>query len=286
MFGMMTTIHRAYCLAITLLWIALALPVLAQESAESLQHFRHVDSAATPPAEAVTGELKLLADQDFAPFSFRDANGAMAGISIDMALAACTELRIKCQIVPLPFTDLLPTLIRGEGDAIITGLRLTRAMMKQATMTRPYFFSSGRFITRTGTPFESPDVRSLAGRRVGYVKSTSHGTFLEKYYERSALTPFSDETAMFEALRTGGLDAVFTDSMRAAFWLKGSASRNCCVPLGASFRDRDTFSRGLSFLIKRDKDQVREAFDFALDRLEANGSAAKIFAHYAPPSAF
>ena len=68
---------------------------------------------------------------------------------------------------------------------------------------------------RVGMPFETPDIRSLAGRRIGFVKGTAHQAFLEKYYERSALTPFATEAELFESLRTGKLDAVFTDSLRA-----------------------------------------------------------------------
>jgi polar amino acid transport system substrate-binding protein len=258
----------------------------AEDAPVSFPKFRHVDIGAAAPQDPVSGTVKLLADADFAPFSFKNGNGALTGISVEIAQAACAELSLTCEIIPLPFTDLLPALSRKDGDAIITGMRNTPDILQNANMTRPYFFSFGRFVARTGTPFENPDARSLAGRRLGFVKATSHQVFLEKYYERSALTPFDSEPALFEALRTGKLDVAFTDSLHASFWIKGQASRGCCKSLGAGFIDRNTFTRGLSFLVRNDRENLREGFDFALDRLEEKNLSSKIFARYLPDSPF
>jgi polar amino acid transport system substrate-binding protein len=266
--------------------IALLSVAQAGDGAASFPKFRHVDAGATAPTEPVTGDIKLLADEDFAPFSFRNANGVMAGISIEIALGACSEMHVKCEIVAKPFAELMPALARGEGDVIITGLRTTAALLEQVKITRPYFFSTARFLARKGTPFATPDVSTLTRGRIGFAKGTSHQAFLDKYYSHSSLISFEGEAAVFEALRTGAVDVIFTDSIHASFWLKGSASRGCCVPLGASFIDRDTFSHGLSFLTAKNREGLREGFDYALNKLEASGASLKIFAHYLPDSPF
>ncbi len=248
--------------------------------------FRHIDSGAVAPLEMPVGPIKFLTDIEFPPFSFQTAEGAMTGISVDLAVAACAELKITCQFIPKPFAELLPALKNHEGDAVIGGVRLSSDVLKLATSTRPYFFSSARFITRTGMPFSQPDVKELAGRRLGYVKGTSHAAFLEKYYERAALTPFNDENALLESLRTAAIDAAFTDSMHASFWIKGSSARGCCVMLGDSFVDRASFSKSMSVLVSLDQPNLREALDYALDRLEEKNISAKIFARYLPDSPF
>ncbi len=253
---------------------------------DDFPQFRHVDSGAAAPTQLPIGEIKLLTDEDFAPFSFKNSSGEMTGASIELALLACAEIRMKCVIVAKPFNELLPALRNSEGDAIISGLRITKAVMEKTTITRPYFFSLGQFIARKGMPFDTPDVRSLAGRRIGFVKDTTHQAFLEIHFDRAALTPFETEASLFESLRTGGLDAAFADSLHAQFWLKGSVSRGCCDVLGAGFIDRATFSSGLSFLVRRDQDVLRESFDYALDRLQTNGASAKIFSRYFPGFVF
>jgi polar amino acid transport system substrate-binding protein len=259
---------------------------LAASDADFYQQFRHVDAGAVAPLEFPSGQIRLLTDSDYPPFSFQGSNAVMTGISVDVALAACAEIKIICQIVPKPFAELLPSLTRHEGDMVVSGLRLTPENLQKATPTRPYYFSSARFFTRTGMPFSAPDMRDLAGRRVGYVKGTSHAAFLEKFYERSALTPFNDENAMLESLRTAAIEAAFTDSLRGAFWLNGTNARGCCIALGHSFVDRASFTRNMSFLVSTEKPNLREALDYALDRIAEKGITAKIFSRYLPDNPF
>lgn len=284
----MTTMQRVQTLVSTLgliVFLQTTESLAANSSAAQVQ-FRHVDIGAIAPVETIKNPIKLLTDIDFPPFSFQNPDKTSSGIAVDLAVAACAELKLTCQLIPKPFGELLPALKNHEGDAIITGIRLSSDILKIASATRPYYFSSARFITRTGMTFTQPDARALAGRRIGYVKGTSHAAFLGKYYERSALTPFNDENALLESLRTATIDAAFTDSLHASFWLKGTNAQKCCVNLGESFIDRQTFSRSMSLVISNDQPNLREAFDYALDRMQEKGTTAKIFQRYIPDSLF
>ena len=135
---------------------------------------------------------------------------------------------------------------------------------------------------RNGTPITGPDVRSLAGLRVGFVENSAHGRFINLYYSRSALTPFKNTSEMLEALRTGQLDVAFGDAVTLSFWLKGIQSKGCCAFLGRSFLHKDTFSRPLALVLSRDNPLLRERLDSALDQMEANGTTASILARYLP----
>jgi polar amino acid transport system substrate-binding protein len=226
--------------------------------------------------------IRLLADTEFAPYAFQSAEGMAAGLAVDAGLAACAEIKLTCVVVPKATPDLAAALAAGEGDVIITGLKLDAAVLEKSRMTRPWFRSLGRFAVRTGSPLAGPDIRTLAGRRVGFVTGTSHAAFLATHYSRSALTGFATEAEMFEALRTGGLDAAFSDGLRVAFYINGLASRQCCEVLGGAFVDSESFTRPLSFLVRRDEDGLRAALDFALDRLQEKGVTSAIFARYLP----
>ncbi len=247
---------------------------------QKFPQFRHIDTTLDVEFPSPATPVRLLVDLEFAPFGFTSSSGMASGISVDLGLAACGELRWSCQLVSVPFSDLLPALVRGDGDVIISGLKLNENIATRAHMTKPYFWSMGRFATRIGGALENPDVKTLAGRRVGFVQATTHAQFLEKYYSRSALTPFASEQEMFEALRTGQLDTVFGDNLRVSYWLSGSAARACCEPLGGAMVDRESFSRKLSFLMRPEQANLRIAFDYALDRLQENGKSTEIFLRY------
>jgi polar amino acid transport system substrate-binding protein len=255
----------------------------AQEAATPVfPLFRHIDSLAKPPTGVAQRSIRLLTDRDFPPFSYATPEGKAAGVSVDLALAACAELKANCTIVAKPFNALLPALLNNEGDVIVSGLRIDAAVLKKAAMTRPYFWSLGRFAVRVGSQLRGSDIRSLAGRRIGYVTNSSHGAWLEKYYSRSTLTGFPSEAEMYEALRTGALDVSFGDGLRLIYWLAGSSSRGCCKPLDGAFVDRQFFSNNLSFLTRREDRDTVMAFDYALDRLQEKKTSAEIFARYLP----
>jgi len=269
------------------LWFApflvVSSPASAQEAAApGLPLFRHIDGVAKPSGAMVQRNIRLLTDRDFPPFSYETPEGKTAGVSVDLALAACTELKATCAVIAKPFNELLPALINNEGDVIVSGLRIDAELLKKATMTRPYFWSLGRFAVRVGSQLRGSDIRNLAGKRIGYVANSSHGAWLEKYYSRSTLTAFPSEAEMNEALRTGALDVSFGDDLRLIYWLAGSASRGCCKPLDGAFVDRQFFSRNLSFLTRHDDQDTVKAFDYALDRLQEKGISAKVFARYLP----
>jgi len=258
-------------------------PVAAQEAAApGFPLFRHIDSVAKPPTGFAQRNIRLLTDRDFPPFSYETPEGKTAGVSVDLALAACAELKAACTVIAKPFSQLLPSLLNNEGDVIVSGLRIDATVLKKGAMTRPYFWSLGRFAVRVGSQLRGSDIRSLAGRRIGYVANSSHGAWLEKYYSRSALTAFPSEAEMNEALRTGALDVSFGDGLRLIYWLAGSASRACCKPLDGAFVDRQFFSNNLSFLTRREDAETVKAFDYALDRLQEKKTSAAIFARYLP----
>ena len=257
--------------------------VLAQET-QLFPGYRHVDPTGLINSTSATSSVVLATDQDFAPWSFVGSDGTAQGLSVDLVRAACFEAQVNCDIRPLPFSELLPSLRSGAVGGVVSGFAQDQALAKEFALTRPYFRSSARFVMRNGTPIPKPDIRSLAGLRVGYVSNTSHARFLESFYARSALTPYDSSAAMLEALRTGQLDAAFGDSIHLAFWLNGQSARGCCAVLGKALLHSATFSRSLGFTFRRDDPGLRTRIDQALDRLEANGSIAQIFARYLPTS--
>jgi polar amino acid transport system substrate-binding protein len=254
----------------------------ADKVVASLPVFRHVDVVLKPPQDFGSRSIRLLMDRDFPPFSYEAPGGGGAGVSVDLANSACVELKLNCVVVIKPFDQLLPALLANEGDVIVSGLKINEDVLKKTLMTRPYFWALGRFVVGVGSQLRSSDVRTLAGKRLGFVSKTSHAAWLQKYYARSTLTPFASEAEMYDALRKGSVDAAFGDDLRITFWLAGSSAQGCCKTLDGAYVDRNFFSRNLAYLVRREDDGLVHAFDYALDRLQEKGTSAQIFARYLP----
>lgn len=276
-----TTILRLFLLA-----VSIPLAVLTGSGtpwAYDLPQFRSgpfVETPALPPGTTV----RLLMDASFAPYSFVSITGAPAGLAVELAFAACAELKLTCEAVPLPFEELDEALARSEGDLIVAGPRIDAATLSAMIMTRPWFRLMGRFAVQSGNPLESADPAALAGKRIGAVEGTTHARWLETYYAEAGIVTFPDEAAAGDALRTGNVDAVFGDNLRLIYWVAGEASAGCCRLLGGAYTDFDHFSRNLAFLADPSRTDLRDAFDLGLDLAQKSGATARVFRAYVPLS--
>ncbi len=270
------------------LWILILIPVAASVSegqdnaGYKLPKFRKIQAEAKMPVLPQGMTIRLAADADFPPYSFQARSGVPAGLSIELAMAACAEIKIKCEVMLKPLASLLPGLERREHDVIVSGPRIDETVLTHAVMTRPWFRSFGRFAVQSGSPFKGSDTRSLAGRRIGAVKGTTHAAWLTAYYADTELVTFDNDAQTQEALRTGAVDAIFGDNLRLIYWITGAASRACCRLSGSAYSDFETFSRNMAFLVRSDRADIRDAFDIALDRLQAAGTTEKLFNAYVP----
>ena len=226
--------------------------------------------------------VKLIADEDFAPYSFRSRTGSPAGISVEIAIAACEQARLACTVEVRPFAEILPALARGEADVAVTGPRLDEKTLEAARMTRPYFRIMGRFAVANASTLDAGSAASLAGRRVGVVKDTVHARWLSAYYASARITTFDDLAKAGAALKAGEIDALFGDNLQIIYWVAGEAAANCCRLLGGAYSDFDFFSRNLAFLIRRDRPELAQALDYGLDKAQATGATAKILRTYVP----
>jgi polar amino acid transport system substrate-binding protein len=246
--------------------------------------FRHIDPNIRPPDVKPIGSVRLLADQDFPPFSFRSASGELAGLSVDLMKSTCVEMRLTCEIKALPHSELAPSLTRGEGDAIISGLRLTADTFNHMDATAPYFRAIGRFAVKASAPSNPPDAKSLQDKKIAAVAGSGHAAWIKRYFPQAQLVKFRSLAEAVEALRTGQVELVFGDALQLIYWIKGEASRGCCKLADGAFVDDNYFSRPLSILVKRGNAPLRQAFDYGLDRMQKSGAFATIFRNYVPLS--
>jgi polar amino acid transport system substrate-binding protein len=257
--------------------------VEAQENQPAYQPplFRTMEEQARPALPEQLA-VKLIADEDFAPYSFRSRTGSPAGISVEIAIAACEQARLACTVEVRPYAEILPALERGEVDVAVTGPRLDANTLAASRMTRPYFRIMGRFAVPNTSTLDTASVSNLAGRRIGVVKDTVHARWLTAYYASTRITPFDDLAAAGAALKGGQVDALFGDNLQVIYWVAGEAASGCCRLLGGAYSDFDYFSRNLAFLARRDKPELAQALDYGLDKAQAAGSTAKILRTYLP----
>jgi polar amino acid transport system substrate-binding protein len=208
----------------------------------------------------------------------------VVGLSVDLIKSACVEMRLSCEVRAVPFAELAPSLARGDGEAIVSGLRVTTETLITMDATAPYFRAMARFAVKSSAPSAPPDPKSLQDKKVGVVIGSSHAAWIKRYFPQVQAVEFGSLAEAVEALRTGQIELVFGDALHLAYWIAGEASRGCCKLTDGAFLDEAYFSHPLSILVKRGNAPLRMAFDYGLDRMQRSGTFATIFRNYVPLS--
>lgn len=189
---------------------------------------------------------------------------------------------MTCTVETRPYGELLGALSRGEADAVLTGPGLDEDALAAAVATRPYFRLMGRFAVAADSEYKQATADALRRRRIGVTGNTLHARWLESYYTSSEIVAFPSLAEAGAALKEGKVDAVFGDNLPVIYWTAGEAAAGCCRLLEGAFSDLDYFSRNLTILVRRGREDVRASLDFGLDMAQKSGTTARVISAYVP----
>lgn len=228
--------------------------------------------------------IKFLTTTDFPPFNFIDRRKRLSGFNIELARAICAELEVlsKCQIQALPWDELEKTMEAGEGDAIIAGIEISAESRGKYSFSRPYLQIPGRFITRKDVLLEEPIYDALFKKTVGVVADSEHQEYFSLTFGERAFKPYQTRQLAFNALKTGEVDAVFTDSLSASFWLASAAADDCCRFSGGPYLSEEYFGLGLAIAASKTDSDLVAGFDYALKAINDKGIFKELYLRYFP----
>lgn len=89
----------------------------------------------------------------FAPWTFTDAQGNLQGFELDLARSVCERLSLTCEFVAQEFTAMIPGLLAGKFDVIISAMSITEERKKVIEFTMPYARTANGFVAAKGSEF-------------------------------------------------------------------------------------------------------------------------------------
>ncbi|KAG1702676.1 putative ABC transporter arginine-binding protein 2 [Nymphon striatum] len=238
----------------------------------------------TKPDLSTLPRMRFLTTTDFPPFNFIDRKKRLSGFHIDLARAICDELGVlnRCQIQALPWDELQPAMTKGEGDAIIAGLSITPENRKNLDFSRTYLNIPGRFITRKDSGLSPPVYDAIFKKKTAVVKDSAHAAYFAKIFANRSSEIYETKEAAFAALQKGEVETVFSDALSLSFWLSSSASKDCCVFLDEAFLSNHYFGNGLAVALPKEKPELVQAINYALNRINQSGKFTELYLRYFP----
>jgi polar amino acid transport system substrate-binding protein len=230
--------------------------------------------------------VRFMTDDEFPPLHFAGPDGAPTGFAVELARAACEKLTLTCTIQTRRFDTLLPALEEKAGDVVVAAIPITAELQQRFGTTAPYFKTPARFVAKRDRNLPEPIGAAVQGRSVGVVAGTAHEVFIKTYLPGAQLREFADAAAAQGALVRGEVDYLFGDGVGLALWVGGVEAGNCCGFVGGPYLHPRFFGEGIGFVLRKEDEVLRRAFDHALHRLWEEGRYAELYLRFFPVSPF
>jgi ABC-type amino acid transport substrate-binding protein len=174
---------------------------------------------------AVAAGLKVGVSPDYPPMAYKQ-DGKIVGIEADNIKTVSAILGKEMTIVEMPFTRLLPALVAGEIDVIMSALSVTPERGEQVLFTEPYVEVGQMAITLVEKAgyFSQPRALYQEGVRVGVEPGTTGALYAENQLEEARISFFEDSSAAFAGLRNNKIDVYIHDAPTS--WLLATSRDN------------------------------------------------------------
>jgi polar amino acid transport system substrate-binding protein len=214
------------------------------------------------------GEITWGADiQGGAPYVYEnpDNPAEIIGFEVDIMNAIARRLGVKARMVQYAWSNLVPSLERGDFDIVLNGLEATAERRDRLLLSDPYFVYAQTLVVRKDSPYRS--IFELSGKPVGTLNQTvAHDILLTiagidvRVYEGNE-EPYLD-------LAQGRTEAVLLDNIIAdRFGCPNPALR--CIPYDVA---RGTYVVGM----RKGDTELASAINAALADLRASGELEQI----------
>ncbi len=159
-------------------------------------------------APAQAAKLLLGNEGTYPPFSILGTDGSLSGLEPDLARAMCERMEAECEIVTMDFSALLPSLISGKIDMIVSQLTPLPERLEATEFTIPVILNPEGFVVPKDWD-KGYDNAAMSGMRLGVYKGSSHAKYVETQLPDATPVYFENNDQMLLDLKAGRIDGVF-----------------------------------------------------------------------------
>ncbi|MEE4143273.1 MAG: ABC transporter substrate-binding protein [Halieaceae bacterium] len=157
--------------------------------------------------------LRVGVSADYPPLVF-EREGKIVGIEADNALAVGEIIGRKVSINNMPFDKLMPALLAGEIDVIMSGFSVTAKRSEQVLFTDSYMVVGQMAILHRDkiASFAQPWAVYRPGVRIGVEPGTTGAAYAERELTDAEISFYQNADAAFAALRGDQIDLYIHDA--------------------------------------------------------------------------
>jgi polar amino acid transport system substrate-binding protein len=172
-------------------------PAMAQQASQGLSKDSVIESIKKRGAIKIGLSI-------FKPWSMRDKNGELIGFELDVGNKLAEDMGVDAEFIPTAWDGIIPALVSGKFDVIISGMTTTPQRNLTINFTNPYAYSGLTILANKkmteGMAFEdynNEDI-TLAARR-----GATPATFIQENFPKANLLLFDEDGASVQEVLNG-----------------------------------------------------------------------------------
>ncbi|MCL2033123.1 MAG: ABC transporter permease subunit [Oscillospiraceae bacterium] len=210
------------------------------------------------------------------------SNGGFVGIEIEFARRFASLMGMELVIRDIDFTGLIASLAAGKVQMIGGGLFITEERKRTVDFSDPVYMEHSAVLVKrdkmdlsAAAQYDSEDIvspealRISDGKIIGAMSGSNSAIMLDVQAPGATLRHYDDIVDAVLALKAGRVDYVLTSTTRAKAFLYQDPSLEI-VP------DVIVVHRAPSIGVSKDKPELRERIDEAIDKLREDGTLADL----------
>jgi arginine/ornithine transport system substrate-binding protein len=230
--------------------------------------------------DAPRPELRIGTEATNPPYVFVDDDGTLRGFEVEIVNDICAEIRMRCRLIPRPFSELIQALQDRDIDAIAAGMLVTEERKRMLDFTDVYANFANRFIARRNVNIDV-SAKGLTGKKIGVMQGTSHARYVtDKFGTVARIRRYTDIDELFVDLTLGRSDTILLSIPRARISFLQTRLGADFEFVGPEIADEQWFGAGAGMAVRKGDDELRQTLNSGLAAIRAQGSYNRILSRY------
>ena len=162
-----------------------------------------------------SGKLRV-GISEIVPWAMHDKDGNLVGFEIDVAKKLARDVGVEPEFYPEGFRYLIPDLLAGRFDIIISGLSINASRALQVDFSAPYNRTDVTLAVNIQAAGSSSTLQSFNKDTVtiGVLEGTTAEDMVGVALPNAKIRTYTDDSRLFDDLIQGKLEAAVADSPR------------------------------------------------------------------------
>ncbi|WP_158626788.1 transporter substrate-binding domain-containing protein [Bradyrhizobium sp. RP6] len=234
--------------------------------------------------------LKIGIEANYPPWTSLNKNGSPEGFDVEFSNQVCTRTKITCTFVKLSFDDLIPSLVTGHVDVVLSGLEVTQRRDKIISFSRTYARDEYVFIVTNGSPLGNLDgagkrvnlvdggakpiiqgwQAKLSGKKLATQTSTRAVEFAHKFLQETSVLEVPTPADVLQSVAAKTADIAMLTERAAIETLRTPAFSTMRI-VGATATG-DVLGEGVAAGIRKSDADLKQIFDQEISKATADGT--------------